>query len=88
MIWNDVINGAFELCGAFFTWRNYFQLRKDKELKGVYWPLIAFMTAWGFWNLLYYPSLDQWFSFFGGAVLMLGNAQWVNLALKLKFNDH
>lgn len=84
---NDVVNGLFELVGAFFTWRNYFQLRRDRELKGIYWPLIAFMTLWGFWNLLYYPSLDQWFSFACGCVLMLGNAQWVNLALKLKLND-
>ena len=85
MHWNDIGNGLFELVGAFFTWSNYFKLRKDRELKGIYWPLIAFMTLWGFWNLFYYPSLGQWFSFAGGAVLMLGNALWVNLALKVKY---
>lgn len=84
MNWNDIGNGLFELGGAYFTWRNYFQLRKDRELKGIWWPLIAFMTAWGFWNLIYYPSLDQWFSFAGGVVLVGGNAMWVILALKLK----
>lgn len=81
---NDVINGLFELIGAFFTWRNYFQLRKDKELKGIYWPLIAFMTLWGFWNLIYYPSLDQWCSFVGGLALVTGNLLWILLVLEIK----
>jgi len=85
MKWNDIVNGLFELGGAYFTWRNYFQLRKDLELKGVWWPLIAFMTVWGFWNLAYYPSLGQWYSFAGGVILVGGNAFWVNLALKLKY---
>lgn len=80
-----MINGLFELVGAYFTWRNYFQLRKDRDLKGIWWPLIAFMTAWGFWNIVYYPSLGQWFSFAGGIMLVGGNAFWVNLALKLKY---
>lgn len=86
MHWNDTINGLFELIGAFFTWRNYFQLRKDRNLKGIWWPLIAFMTLWGVWNLAYYPSLGQWFSFVGGIALVLGNALWVNLALKYHDN--
>lgn len=81
---NDVGNGLFELVGAYFTWRNYIQLQRDRELKGVYWPMTAFFTAWGFWNLHYYPSLQQWFSFYAGIVLVLGNLAWVNLALKLK----
>lgn len=83
--WNDIGNGLFELGGAYFTWRNYFQLRKDRELKGIWWPLIAFMTTWGFWNLLYYPSLGQWCSFAGGIALVSGNAFWVYLALKIKY---
>lgn len=83
MNWNDIGNGLFELVGAFFTWRNYIELRRAREIKGVYWPMTAFFTAWGFWNLHYYPSLEQWFSFYAGIVLVLGNAFWVNLAAKL-----
>lgn len=85
MKWNDIINGLFELVGAYFTWRNYFQLAKEREIKGVYWPMLAFFTVWGFWNLLYYPSLNQWFSFTAGVVLVLGNAAWVAKAVMLKW---
>lgn len=88
MKWNDIINGAFELVGAYFTWHNYFQLRKDLALKGIWWPLIAFMTTWGLWNIIYYPSLKQWFSFAGGVVLVGGNALWLNLALKIRYAPH
>ena len=87
MNWNDFINGMFELVGAFFTWKNYFELRRDRELKGIYWPLIAFMTLWGFWNLVYYPSLGHWFSFAGGVALGWGNFCWVWLAVKLRWDN-
>lgn len=86
MNWNDVVNGLFELGGAYFTWRNYFQLMKDRETKGIWWPLIAFMTLWGFWNLIYYPSLGQWLSFGAGLLLVGGNLFWVMLVLQLKYS--
>lgn len=85
---NDIINGLFEFVGAFFTWRNYFQLRKDRELKGIWWPLIAFMSLWGLWNLIYYPSLNQWASFAGGMALVAGNLLWILQVLELKLGNH
>lgn len=80
----DLITGGFELVGAFFTWRNFLQLRRDRRFAGVYWPATAFFAAWGLWNLLYYPALAQWASFAGGVALVAGNVAWVGLALKLK----
>jgi len=88
MHWNDIGNGLFEIIGAFFTWRNYIQLRREREIKGVYWPMLMFFTAWGFWNLFYYPSLGQWFSFAGGSALVLGNIAWVGLVIELKLDAH
>lgn len=76
----DWINGAFELAGGVMTWLNVARLRRDKEIKGVYWPLWIFFTAWGFWNLFYYPYLQQWVSFVGGIFLAFGNLVWVSLA--------
>lgn len=73
----DLVNGLFEAGGAYCTWRNAWQLHKDREIKGVYWPLTAFFTAWGVWNLWYYPALGQWFSFYAGIVLVTGNLLWV-----------
>lgn len=83
-MWPDLINGAFELLGAYFTWRNLLQLRRDRRLAGVYWPMVAFFTAWGLWNLVYYPALGQWASFAGGVLLVAGNAAWVALAIRLR----
>ena len=78
----DMVNGTFELFGAYFTWRNAYQLYKDGgEIKGVYWPMFSFMMMWGLWNLLYYPHLNQPLSFYAGILLTLGNVAWVTQAI-------
>jgi hypothetical protein len=79
----DLGNALFEAGGAVTAWLNALQLYRDKEIKGVYWPIYFFYTAWGFWNLYYYPALGQWFSFFAGAVLVLGNFAWITQAVRL-----
>jgi len=81
---NDLINGAFEVCGGFLCWFNVRILLIDRVVKGVFWPVQAFFAVWGWWNLYYYPSLGQWYSFAGGIFLVAGNTVWVVLALKLK----
>lgn len=87
MMWPDLVNGLFELVGACFTWRNFLQLKRDRHLAGVYWPTTAFFSAWGVWNLIYYPTLGQWASFAGGVALVSGNVAWVWLAVKLRMDD-
>lgn len=87
LVWTDLINGLFELTGAFFTWRNFVQLRRDRRLVGVYWPTTAFFAAWGAWNLIYYPTLGQWLSFAGGVALVAGNVAWVALALRIRVDN-
>jgi len=84
MLTPDFGNSLFELIGAFFTWRNAYQLFKDKILRGVYWPTQFFFATWGLWNLFYYPSLEQWLSFYAGAILVIGNLLWCGLALRYK----
>lgn len=84
----DLINGTFELFGAALTWRNYVELRRAREIRGVYWPTQAFFAAWGLWNLAYYPMLGQWASFVGGVLLVAGNAAWVVLAVRVRVNDN
>lgn len=79
----DAINGSFELLGAWFTWRNAVQLYRDKTIKGVYWPMWAFFSAWGIWNLWYYPSLGQILSFYAGSLLVCGNIAWTVMAIRL-----
>ena len=76
----DLINGSFELCGGLLCWFNVKKLLAEKEIKGVYWPIQGFFTTWGAWNLFYYSNLNQWASFCGGVLLLIGNGTWVVLA--------
>lgn len=78
---NDCINGGFELIGGLLYIINIVKLVKDKEVKGVSWIPTAFFTAWGAWNLYYYPSLNQWASFAGGVVIFLSNITWIGLVI-------
>lgn len=80
----DTVNAIFELVGAWFTWRNAWQLWKDKQIRGVYWPMHFFFASWGLWNLYYYPALNQVLSFWAGVVLVIGNLIWCVLALKYR----
>lgn len=82
----DLINGLFEIAGAVAVWRNVVKLYKDKQIRGVDWRLWIFFSSWGIWNLYYYPSLDQWFSTIGGAIMVIANLVWVFLAIKYKNN--
>lgn len=81
MLTPDWINGAFEFCGAFFTWSNFVVYCRERELKGVYWPATAFFTVWGLWNLFYYPAIGQPVSFVGGIFLTGGSAAWLTYVL-------
>lgn len=78
---DDIINGSIEFVGAFFVWMNVVKLWRDRQIRGVYWPTTAFFAVWGGWNLYYYPSLQQWFSFFGGMFIALGNLTWILLLI-------
>ena len=74
----DIVNGSFELLGAPFIFLSILKLQKEKNVKGVSWPHVMFFTAWGFWNLFYYPQLNQWVSFAGGILIVIANSIWVS----------
>jgi len=83
----DHMNALFELVGSFLTWMNAWCLYQEKQTKGVYWPTAAFFSVWGMWNLFYYPSLGQYWSFYAGILLVSGNVAWVWLAVKYNYFD-
>jgi hypothetical protein len=87
MQFNDLVNGLFELFGAVLTWINVKKLYKDKTVKGVYWPVWAFFSCWGLWNLYYYPSVAHYFSFFSGIFLVSGNITWSIMACYYIYNE-
>lgn len=73
----DLINGLFEGFGGVLLWLNCRRLYRDKVFKGVSIVPTAFFMAWGYWNLFYYPHLDQWLSFTGGLLIVSANTFWV-----------
>lgn len=73
----DLINGLFELFGGCLLCLNIKRLCKDKTLKGVSWVPVAFFACWGFWNLIFYPSMGCWLSFFGGIFVVVANVVWL-----------
>lgn len=81
---NDIVNALFEFIGGLFLWMNVITLYKDKTIKGVYYPTVIFFFLWGVWNLWYYPSLDQWWSFAGGVWLATANLMWILLFIYYK----
>ncbi len=76
----DLINGALEFGSALLMLMNVRRLTIDKGISGVSLVPTVFFDAWGFWNLYYYPALNQWWSFAGGACLVSVNVIWTGLA--------
>lgn len=73
----DIVNGAFELFAGFFVLNHCRALYRDKLVKGVSLVSTIFFSSWGFWNLYYYPSLGQWWSFAGGLSIVSANCVWI-----------
>jgi len=69
----DTINAVFEALGSVAVWANVFAIIKDKGYAGTRIPMMLFFSAWGFWNLWYYPHLGQSLSFYASVLLTTGN---------------
>jgi len=76
----DLANGSFETMGGAMQMLNCWRLYKDKGYAGVSVGAFVMFTSWGFFNLYYYPHLDQWLSFSGGCIIVAANTVWVGLA--------
>lgn len=78
----DIINGVFEFFSGMMVWLNVKDLLRDKTIKGINPYTTIVFTLWGLFNLGYYPHLHQWFSFFGGLVIVVGNTTWIYFMFK------
>jgi len=76
-MWQDNVNGLFELLGGMFIFLHCVRLFKDKKVRGVSFIATAYFTLWGFWNIHYYPHLKQWWSFVGGLTIVAMNTLWI-----------
>jgi hypothetical protein len=81
---SDLINGLFEAFGGIMIWLNVRRIIKDKQVRGMSSVTTWVFTAWGFWNLYFYPHLGQWLSFAGGLVIVSGNFAWCVLAWRYR----
>jgi len=81
IIWQDSLNGMFELMGGIFVLFHCIRLYKDKKVRGVSIIATAYFVLWGFWNLYYYPYLEQWWSFIGGLSIVAMNTLWIILMM-------
>ena len=88
MLTHDAINAVFEAGGGLLLCLNVARLLRDRTIAGVSIVPAAWITAWGLWNLIYYPALGQWFSFAAGLLVVTANATWVILALRLARRPH
>ena len=82
----DLVNGLFEFGGAAMLYLNVRALWRDRIIAGVHWGPVVFWTTWGFWNLFYYPHLDQWWSFAGGVAVVAMNTAWLVLLVWVSVN--
>jgi hypothetical protein len=77
----DVVNGLIEAIGGLFVLNHCRRLYIDKQVKGVSLVSTAFFFLWGLWNVFYYPSLNQRWSFAGGIIVVSANFLWIALML-------
>lgn len=82
----DLVNGLFEMVGGLLLWLNVRRLARDRQVAGVSVLPVLFWTAWGLWNLAFYPWAGCWWSFAGGIVVVAANAVWLILLLRIVTN--
>ena len=76
--------GLFQALAAVFVANHVRVLLHDRDVKGVSVFSQLFFTAIGLWNLVFYSSLRQWWSFAGGVLILSANTSYVILMLYYK----
>jgi len=78
---NDLINALFEFCATLFVLNNCRVVLKHKFVSGVSVVSCAFFMLWGLWNVYYYPTLGQVYSFYCGVAVLVSNIIYVGLLI-------
>lgn len=63
---------------------NIAAIQRDRQVRGVSVFTVLFFTVWGFWNVYYYPHLNQIYSGMIAGCLAVGNLVYFSLILKYK----
>ena len=80
----DQINAAFEFGGAVAVIPSILAAVRDKRIMGLSIWSTVFFSAWGWWNLIYYPHLDQLWSAWAALLLATTNSVYLYLIWKYK----
>lgn len=78
-----VVNGICEVIAALFAWGSVYMLVADNQIKGIYWPSVAFAAVWGLVALGYYVSLGHWLAFIGACFRVLALFVWIYISLTM-----
>jgi hypothetical protein len=80
-MWQDWLNGVFELAGGAFILFSCIKLYRDKRVRGVSFIHVGYFTLWGYWNIHYYMNLGQWMSLIGSLSVTLINTIWLGMMI-------
>lgn len=81
----DLINGVIEAVAGLFVLNHCRVLYAHKETRGVSIVSVIFFMLWGFWNLYYYPHLNQPISYYGGLFVVAANVVYVGMMFSYRF---
>lgn len=83
----DIFNALFEGLAALMVANHCRVLLRDRSVRGVSLLSVLFFTAWGGWNLHYYPALGQSASGACALLVTLANATYLLLALRCRATE-
>ncbi|WP_167632472.1 hypothetical protein [Mariprofundus ferrooxydans] len=81
----DAINALFEFGVFLAVVPSILALLRDRQVRGMSLLTPLFFTSWGFWNIFYYPHLDQFWSAAAAVLLTITNSIYLVLLLKYKY---
>lgn len=81
MNYYDLTNGLFEIFGGLFVLLSCVRIYKDKMSRGISFWHVGFFWSWGFWNLLFYPSVGATISTIGGVGVAAANSLWMAMII-------
>jgi len=79
---SDLINSfGFELASCLFLSLNIYSLYRDRIVKGMSMLSMAFYNSWAIWNVFYYYSINQSWSYYIGVAVAILTTWWTVVAI-------
>lgn len=82
----DLINGIFGIVGSLFVYRSIYSLYKDKQVRGIYWPVAIFFSVAACWSIYLFDQMGFYYSTICYIAYALGNVIWLSMAIRYRRN--